>query len=123
MKRPTVQRMEHIHDFAIKWLDIFGSPNVNYQAIFDCITMVENCREIGFIMDGGQAFSAKYGRAANDYKELKKIIHEVTDISLLGSAIFSRWRYFNHWSESGFTDGDRDWFILSLQQLIVLSKR
>ncbi len=123
MKRPTVQKMEQIHDFATKWLDVFREPNVNYQAIFDSFTMAEDCSFLGFEMDGGDAFSAKYGRAASDNKEWKKIIHEVTDISLLGSAIFSRWRYFNHWSESGFTDEDREWFILALQQLIVLSKR
>ena len=123
MKRTIVQKMEQVHDFAVKWLDVFREPNGNYQAIFDSSTMADDCRTLGFSMDCGQFFSARYGRAASDNKELKKIIHEVTDVSLLGSAIFSRWRYFNHWSESGFTDEDRDWFILALQQLIVLSKR
>lgn len=121
MKRQTVQEMEQIHHFAIKWLDQFQKSNVNYESIFEGSNMADDCRALGFEMDCGQAFSETYGRAVSDYKELKKIIHEVTDVSLLGSAIFSRWRYFNHWSESGFTDADREWFVLVCKRLVILS--
>ena len=69
-------------------------------------------------------FFEKYGQAANNHKELEKIINDVTDISLLGSAIYSRWRYFNHWSYSGteiLEPQNRNWFITALTQLEKLS--
>lgn len=50
---------------------------------------------LGFEMDCGHAFSEKYGNAANNHDALNRIIDDVTDIPLLGSAIYSRWRYFN----------------------------
>lgn len=61
--------------------------------------MGDDCAALGFKMDSGNAFSKKYGDAAYDYEELDEIIDNVNDISLLGSAIYSRWRYFNHWAE------------------------
>lgn len=36
--------------------------------------------------------------AAHDVNVLERIVDQVTDIPLLGSAIYSRWRYFNHWA-------------------------
>lgn len=70
------------------------------------------------------AFSDQYGRAVNNYNELNKVIDDVTDIQLLGSAIYSRWRYFNHWAYNA-TDilkaENRAWFLLALGRMQVLS--
>lgn len=52
-------------------------------------------------MDCGHVFSKKYGNAANTFEALERIVGEITDIPLLGSAIYSQWRYFNHWAYSG----------------------
>ena len=75
-------------------------------------------------MDCGNAFSEKYGKAASSCDELNRIIDEVTDIELLRSAIYSRWRYFNHWAYDA-TDilkpENRAWFILALSRLALLS--
>lgn len=56
---------------------------------------------------------------------LNRIIDDVTDISLLSSAIYSNWRYFNHWdynAEEILEPIHREWFILALSRLISLSK-
>lgn len=82
--------------------------------------MAVDCETLGFGMDCGHAFSEKYGTAAYDTEELQRIIGQITDISLLGSAIYSRWRYFTHWAYSGseiLAPENRAWFIIALCRL------
>ena len=112
-----------IHNFANKWVKKFEDQNINYLEIIDG-TMGDECRTLGFDMDCGRAFSNLYGEAVNDYEKLSVIIDEVTDIYLIGSAIFSQWRYFNHWAYSGaeiLEPKNRDWFVIALQRMITLS--
>lgn len=115
--------MKQIHDFAVKWCDKFRDQNINYIDLVDHF-MADDCAALGFEMDCGHAFSEKYGQAANNYKALDRIIDDVTDIPLLGSAIYSQWRYFNHWAYDAaeiLEPQNRAWFILSLSRLALLS--
>src|SRR5659263_161635 len=96
----TVADMKQVHDFAVKWRDKFCDQNINYTELFDHY-MSDDCDALGFEMDCGKSFAETYGDAARNYEELDKIIETVTDIKLLGSAIYSRWRYFNHWADEG----------------------
>ena len=81
--------MKQIHDFAVKWCDKFRDQNINYIDLVDHF-MADDCVALGFEMDCGHAFSEKYGQAANNYEALDRIIDDVTDIPLLGSAIYSQ---------------------------------
>lgn len=86
--------------------------------------MADDCDALEFKMDCGNAFEQLYGKAVHDYEELDKIIDDVTDISLLGSTIYSRWRYFNHWAYTGeeiLEFKNRSWFILALRRLAILT--
>ncbi|OPZ92226.1 MAG: hypothetical protein BWY74_01682 [Firmicutes bacterium ADurb.Bin419] len=115
--------MKQIHDFAVKWCNKFRDLNINHIELVDHY-MADDCAELGFIMDCGDSFGDKYGKAVYDYKELKRIIDTVNDIPLLGSAIYSRWRYFNHWAYTGeqiLETQNRAWFILALSRLAMLS--
>ena len=115
--------MKKINDFAIKWCDKFKNRSVNYLELVDHY-MADECDALGFKMDCGHAFSQKYGQALNNYEALNQIIDTVTDISLLGSAIYSQWRYFNHWAYTGeeiLEPENRTWFILALSRLALLS--
>lgn len=115
--------MKAIHGFAVKWYDKFCNQNVNYIELVDHY-LADDCVALGFVMDCGQAFSEKYGQAANNHESLDKIIDEVTDIPLLGSAIYSRWRYFNHWAYSGaeiLEPGNRAWFVSAFRRMAALS--
>lgn len=115
--------MRQVHDFAVKWCDKFRDQKINYIELVDR-HMADDCDALGFKMDCGNAFSERYGKAADDYEELNKIIDEVNDIELLGSAIYSRWRYFNHWAYTGEEIPEfknRAWFILALSRLAMLS--
>ena len=115
--------MKQIHDFAVKWCDKFRDQNINYIDLVDHF-MADDCAALGFEMDCGHSFSEKYGQAANNYEALDRIIDDVTDIPLLGSAIYSQWRYFNHWAYDAaeiLEPQNRAWFILSLSRLALLS--
>lgn len=115
---------KQIHNFAIKWSDKFQNRNTFYAELADHF-IADECAALGFEMDCGNAFEQKYGRAVYDYNELNRIIDNITDISLLGSAIYSRWRYFNHWAYSGAEiseDNNRMWFVLALDRLALLTK-
>lgn len=116
--------MKQIHDFAVKWCDKFRDQNINYIDLVDHF-MADDCDTLGFEMDCGHAFFEKYGQAANNYEALDRIIDDVTDIPLLGSAIYSQWRYFNHWAYDAaeiLEPKNRAWFILSLSRLALLSE-
>ena len=116
--------MKRILDFAVKWCDKFRDPNTNYIELVDHY-MADDCEALGFVMDCGHAFSEKYGNAASDTAALEGVIDQVTDILLLGSAIYSQWRYFNHWAYSGeeiLEPKNRAWFMLALNRLGQLAR-
>lgn len=114
---------KQIHQFAIKWLDKFQDKHINYIELVDHY-LADDCDALGFKMDCGHAFSEKYGSAANNLEALEYIIDQVTDCSLLGSAIYSQWRYYNHWAYSAeeiLTPQNRAWFIVALSRLAKLT--
>ncbi|WP_243108047.1 PD-(D/E)XK nuclease family protein [Clostridium sp. JN-9] len=122
-RRITVADMEQVHDFAVKWCNKFQDQKINYIELIDHY-MADDCDALGFNMDCGNAFSERYGKAINDYEELDKVIDDVNDIELLGSAIYSKWRYFNHWAYMGeeiLEFKNRSWVILALSRLAMLT--
>ena len=122
-KKFEQERTEAVLQFASKWLDRFNDPNVSYIELVDH-WMADDCRSLGFEMDCGNAFCQNYPVAFNDCDALGKVIDKITDISLLGSAIFSKWRYYNHWAYSGseiLEPENRKWFILALERLKALA--
>lgn len=124
-KKLEGEKAEAIKLFATKWLDRFNNPDVQYIELVDH-WMADDCRTLGFEMDCGHAFCEKHPVAFNDCDALSKVIDTITDISLLGSAIFSRWRYYNHWAYSGaeiLEPENRKWFILMLERLKTLSEQ
>ena len=115
--------MKQIHDFAVKWCNKFRNQKINYIELVDHY-MADDCAALGFEMDCGHAFSEKYGTASSDSTELNKVIDNVNDVFLLGSAIYSQWRYFNHWAYSGeeiLKPKNRAWFIIALSRLAILT--
>lgn len=116
--------MKQIHNFAMKWLDKFRDENIDFLHLFDS-NMADDCNALGFKMDYGQAFSEKYVNSADNYEALNKIIKDVTNIYLLGSAIYSMWQYFNNWAHTGqeiLKPENREWFIIAFTRLKELTK-
>ena len=115
--------LREVHAFASKWLSKFCKINVDYKELVDHM-FADDCELLGFKMDSGNAFKEKYGHAVYDYLALNSVIDEIVDIPLLGSAIYSRWRYFNHWAydaESILEPDNLRWFIVALSRLEFLS--
>ena len=109
----------NIKEFTQKWTTKFQDPDVCYIDLVDHY-MADDCQELGFEMDCGRAFQERYGKAVCDVTELRKIIECVSDIKLLGSAVYSQWRYFNHWAYSAaeiLEPENREWFIVALKRL------
>ena len=79
----------------MKWGKKFRDPDIDYIKLVDRY-LSDDCSALGFEMDCGHAFEEKFERVAYDARALDTTIENVNDISLLGSAIYSRWRYFNH---------------------------
>lgn len=105
--------------FANKWIKIFteASPDANRK--FGKL-MGEDCFSVGFEMDCGKTFERIYQneRLLYSLNDFAAMIHQVTDIELLGSAIFSNWRRITHWSqENGMDDKNREWFLMALNRL------
>ena len=114
-----METMQKICEFAAKWFEKFRDKNINYIELVDHY-MADDCSALGFEMDCGHAFSEQYGKASYDSEALDAVIGQITDIPLLGSAIYSRWRYFNHWAYSGeeiLEPQNRDWFTMALSRL------
>lgn len=76
----------------------------------------------GFKMDCGHSFIAAYGQEAwNDAQSLAAVAERIDDARLIGSAIFSQWRYFNHRAVKHAQEKDRQWFLIMFRRLRELS--
>jgi len=124
-KKLELERAGAVRQFASKWLERFNDPNVQYVELVDH-WMADDCSALGFEMDCGQAFCKNYSVAFNSCDALRKVIDQITDVSLLGSAVYSKWRYYNHWAYSAseiLEPENRKWFILMLERLKTLSEQ
>lgn len=113
-----------VYNFAVKWNEKFRDPDIDYIELIDHY-LADDCSVLGFEMDCGHAFEEKFERAVYDARALDTIIENVNDISLLGSAIYSRWRYFNQWAYDAaeiLSMSNRSWFIIALNRLAELCK-
>lgn len=115
--------MKQIHKFAEKWLDKFKDPNIDFLELVG-INPADDCDALGFEMDGGRAFELVYGDAFNNSDKLDEVIGNITNIPLIGSAIYSKWRYFSHLaydSSEIMKSENRRWFISALGRMAELS--
>ncbi|MEA5135579.1 MAG: hypothetical protein VB035_05510 [Candidatus Fimivivens sp.] len=110
-----------MNEFAVEWFGKFRDMKTTGYDLAEDPAFADACFSFDFKMDCGEVFITSYSpETFNDYRELDKMIDCVDDISLLGSAIFSRWRYFNHWAYDPneiAEVGNRAWFISALSRL------
>lgn len=102
---------EDVHSFAEEHRKCMSLENLCEE------TFAERCRALGFEMDCGNSFIEEYSpEAFNELAEFKRIASEISDAKLLGSAIFSQWRWMTHWS--GIPDEkDFEWLVAALDRL------
>lgn len=114
-----------IHHFAEKWLNKFLDKNTSYVELVDHY-MADDCKALGFEMDSGFSFAKKYKTNVGGIDALYCVIDQVTDITVLGNAIYSTWRYYNHWAYDAaaiLKPANREWFIIALLRLGELAIR
>ena len=104
-----------IHDFAVRYHDLYVNPETEEWEVE--IDFAESCRALGIKMDCGKGFVEAYSLAAfNSADALNHIIDSINDVDLLGSAIFSQWRYVTHWDGYAHPLDEiyRSWFVIAL---------
>ncbi|MBO4315081.1 MAG: hypothetical protein J5867_03815, partial [Prevotella sp.] len=103
-----VDKTIDVKTFTEKYIDYFltkfDHEAKSYYDLFESPFFPDECRSLGFEMDCGQRFVETYGKEAwrsND--GLLLVIDKATNIKILGSGLFSKWRFFNHWACSHAT--------------------
>lgn len=124
---PAKQAKKSIARFAQRYIGFFErefgrTPKSNYQ-FFDAQEFPDECRILGFEMDCGHSFIEEYGEKAwIDIQELKEKTEKINDIQIIGNALFSQWRYFNHWSSPSYArENTKEWFLtlfIRLKELV-----
>ena len=91
---------------------------------FEDPDFARKCESFGFKMDCGNSIDKLFPRASYDDEVLAGVINQITDIKLLGSAIYSRWRYYTHWTmgdDNYRSVSAKMWFVTAFNRLLVLS--
>ena len=48
---------------------------------------------------------------------LSEVIDKMNNLRIMGSGLFSEWRYFNHWAWGNATEEDKKWFLMLLRRM------
>ena len=126
-RKSELLKIIDIKTFIEKYIDYFQTkfdPNTSsYYDLFESPFFPNECWNLGFEMDCGKSFIAAYGQEAwHSHRELLMVIDKADDVIVLGSALFSQWRYFNHWSYGHATEEDKEWFLIILRRMQELIK-
>lgn len=126
-KEVLFKQATSIKDFCKKYIEYFKNlkrepPEDRYYFI-DSPVFVRECVSFGFEMDCAASFREKYGdEAFNSEEAFARIADTIIDVKVLGSGIFSQWRYYNHWAESSQAIYDAvGWFKLAFDRLLTIS--
>lgn len=115
-----------IADFAKKYTYFFeyGSDVERYY-FDDCLTFSDECSSFGFDMDGFRSLDEFYkSDPAFAKMSNEEFIGNITDIKLIGTALHSQWRWYNHWADPGSELWDsREWFLLMFERLLMLAEK
>ena len=114
-KKPKIIKTR-VHSFALRALKQIDSKNKSFYH------WGEEAENLGFEMDFGDSLCEFFPFAMDSHTELEKVIGEIDDIALLGSAIYGKWRYTTYW-QLGFamSDDEKAWFRIALERLAELS--
>lgn len=115
---------ERIHQFAEDWIDLLNQRESNPKRFWlHFIGLGHECAESGFYMDTGKEFRKRYPDCfdVDECDYLEELISSIDDRELIGSAIFSMWRYKTHWETFDgsiiWSDNAQKWFLLLFQRL------
>ena len=111
------------NDFVECWdnfIDLIITDKVKIHSFLDSRSFPEDCEVLGFNMDCFESFNKKYG---NDFfnkygdEKLERVFSLIDDYQILGNAIYSQWRYYNHWAYDPIAEFDANWFKAAFKRL------
>lgn len=138
-KKNSVNPVYHknVDSFSHRWLSILDEIDVfnkigteeSERKLYEFIESLQfpaDCRDLGFTMDCYESFQKKYGDVHKFFNESGKTLEEkmmeIDDLQVLGNALFSKWRYYNHWVDGPCDSFELPWFKAVLKRLVELSK-
>ena len=109
-----------INAFARKW----RSKVFERSCDIEKSEFADECFDLGFSVDCGESFKRAFPEIDFcDVEAFEKVVVNIDDIFLLGTAIFSYWRWSTHWNEFHEICGDepRKWFLLAFDRLMEIT--
>lgn len=112
------QIKERVYDFAEKYKKVFLDPESTMESIEDS-GFPQECYQMNFGDDGGRKFivATPDSDAFNDVMELERVIDEVDNYLIIGSALSGKWQLLDE-----LTQMDKMWFALMLNRLMELTE-
>lgn len=123
IKRAALASNHKIHRFALVWQQMYKNhANIPFGFFEEMAFIGEGLADLGFVMDCGESFKATFPNGnLGDYESWKRVVNQIDSVELLGNAIFSQWRYWNHWSMTQMEETDFEWFVLAFGRLAELT--
>lgn len=110
---------KEIQAFAIKYHNLYMNPQATFGEATE--TFADECRAFGFeVMKYGEGLEIKYpDENVWDAEGLDEISDDITDVHLLGSAIFSKWTFMEQ--DDFYELSFRTWFIIAFARLATIT--
>ena len=124
IKKVPLASKEKIRRFALVWQQMYLNHKTIPLSFFEDVSLMgEGMADLGFEMDCGKSLERAFPdiNALGDSTALERIINQI-DLQTLGNAIFSQWRYWNHWSMAPMDEDDYQWFVISFSRLAELAE-
>ena len=128
---PSYEWFESITDvetFAEMWsllLDEIDADETRAK-VYDFIDVrfAEDCQNLGFEMDTFESFykHCNYDPEKGPEKTFEELLSVCTDYHILGNAIYSQWRYYNHWAYDVKAEFDTQWFRFAFKKILELAR-
>lgn len=116
-----------INCFTARWIQKLNDPATPYLDIAEKWGF--EMKSLGFILDCGESLETACpgSNALFDYQAMRQIIDRINSVDLLTAALFSKWRYLNHWAMPGedadfLSPNNKAWFLLVLARLEAVTK-
>lgn len=124
IKHTPLASKQKIRRFASLWMQMYKNHASTPGYYFEDVSFIgEGLADLGFEMDCGKSFTVAFPNCnLGDYETWKRVVNQIEDIQLLGDAIFSQWRYWNHWSMARMEEQDFQWFVLAYSRLAELAE-
>ncbi len=122
MKQVPLADKKEIRRFALVWRELYKNHAAIPGYFFENIEfMGESLSDLGFVMDCGESVKRAFPgvNVFDDNEAFHRVMNQL-DIQLLGNAIYSQWRYWNHWAMAPMDEDDYQWFVIALSRLAEL---